>query len=91
MNKEETLQQLEQYPHIQEKLRMVWGDEELVINLIETLLHDTRDGTRMGFPQDVVKLFLKILDHHDTREFKDLAEHAVEHMKNMRKNLPPGW
>lgn len=51
------------FAHIGARLRETWGNGEL-IPYIETLLHDTRNGKRKGFPLDIVMALTSLRDAH---------------------------
>lgn len=52
------------YPHIYNKLILLWGTEECRLYISE-LLKDTRKDTRIGFPIEVAQELMSILAEHD--------------------------
>ena len=64
------------YPHIGEKIAALWGTPELNTYL-DGLLHDTRDGTRAGFPFEVTGAILDISERHH-RDFPQYAFKASD-------------
>ena len=52
------------YPHIYNKLILLWGTEECRTYISE-LLKDTRRDTRIGFPVEVAQELMSILTEHD--------------------------
>lgn len=54
----------EQFPHIGELLKTNWG-HDLFINVMDRLMHDTRNGTRRGFPPDVGRALMRLTVLHD--------------------------
>ncbi len=72
------------YPHIGKMLSEKWGTKDLV-SYIEQLLQDTRDGSRRGFPFQVMAALVNIQGLHlqsagappDRKETKDTwARHS---------------
>ncbi|WP_119966898.1 hypothetical protein [Simplicispira lacusdiani] len=51
------------FPHIGKVLRQMWGAPE-VTDYIDTLLYDTRDGGRQGFPREVMAALMNIYTAH---------------------------
>ena len=51
------------YPHISKMLSEKWGTKDLV-PYIEHLLQDTRDGSRRGFPFQVMAALVNIQSQH---------------------------
>jgi hypothetical protein len=51
------------FPHIGNKLKAYWGCQEFV-SYMRNLIHDTRGGTRQGFPWDVLVALQSLLDEH---------------------------
>jgi tetrahydromethanopterin S-methyltransferase subunit G len=58
------------------KVEATWGTKALS-PFINELLHDTRDGTRQGFPPDAAKAFFTLMMRHDEL-FPDLAISASD-------------
>lgn len=54
------LQSLEAYPHIVEQVRAHWGTQACV-DYLESLVHDTRDGQRHGFPIEVAEELMLLI------------------------------
>ena len=52
------------FPHIGERLRVYWGQQEFVSYMRE-LLHNTRGDTRKGFPIEVLVALQSLSDEHD--------------------------
>lgn len=72
------------YPHIGKMLSEKWGSKDIV-SYIEQLLQDTRDGSRRGFPFQVMTALVNIQSQHlqltgappDRKEIKDTwARHS---------------
>lgn len=62
----QTPDSLEQMPHILDRLTQIWGTRECQA-YINSLLRDNRDGTRQGFPLNIVDellLLSAILEQH---------------------------
>jgi hypothetical protein len=59
---EKTLQN--KYPHIYNKLILLWSTEECRTYICD-ILKDTRGDTRVGFPFDVAEELIAILSEHD--------------------------
>ena len=62
-----------QYTRIAKELIKLWGGPECC-GYINTLLQDTRGGTRQGFPPDVAKALFMLMQKHD----KDFPQHALK-------------
>lgn len=60
----------ERFPHIGKKLKDSWG-KPLFVRIMDELRHDTRGGTRTGFPLDALMCLHSINEHH-RRHFPDL-------------------
>jgi hypothetical protein len=58
---------VEQYQHIEKKLIACWGTEEC-LQYLKHLLADNRDGTRSGFPIEVVNEILMLIGVLKTRD-----------------------
>lgn len=54
------------FPHIGEKIALLWGHKEFH-NYMKHLMHDTREGTRKGFPHDIAKALFRLSNLHDNR------------------------
>ena len=54
------------YPHISNKITSTWGTVE-GRKLLVSLLADSRDGTRAGFPPSVAKEIFALLKKHDDK------------------------
>lgn len=52
------------FPRIAKRLKLSWGEQELT-DYVRHLLTDTRDGTRQGFPFEVVDALQNLSDQHD--------------------------
>jgi len=55
-----------QYPHIGDKINALWGTAECRKMLV-SLLSDSRDGAREGFPPAIAKEILGMLKAHDDK------------------------
>ncbi|HLO63324.1 MAG TPA: hypothetical protein VK165_10240 [Azonexus sp.] len=55
------LKTLEDYPHIVQKASQLWGTRDGV-NYLHNLVHDSRAGSRSGFPLEVVEEIALLLD-----------------------------
>lgn len=60
------------FRRIGRRLKDLWGGPELSA-YINTLLQDTRDGTRQGFPPEVATALFRLMQKHDA----DFPEHVV--------------
>ena len=63
------------YPVIAEKIKLFWGYQEFT-NLVNDLLHNTRDKSRGGFPMHVTAALFELQERHDKR-FPELAQKTV--------------
>ena len=52
------------FPHIGSKIKLYWGQRQFATYMNE-LLHDTRGGTRRGFPSDVLTALGNLFDQHN--------------------------
>ena len=59
----ELLSKLDQFPHVQSKLTILWGSPECRAYLVDLETPD-RIG-RQGFPFDVLMTLHQLKDHHD--------------------------
>lgn len=66
------------YPHIAGKIRDLWGTKECRV-LLMTLLNESRDGKRAGFPISIGKTIFTLLKVHDTKfpQFDDADDIVV--------------
>jgi hypothetical protein len=62
-----------QHGRIGRKIAKLWGGPALC-EFINTLLQDTRGGTRKGFPPDVAKALFMLMQKHD----QEFPEHALK-------------
>ncbi|MBK1681997.1 hypothetical protein CKO18_00260 [Rhodoferax fermentans] len=53
------------FPHIGDKLTAYWGHSNFVAYM-EGLLHGTRNGTRRGFPADILMALHYLAEQHKT-------------------------
>jgi Tfp pilus assembly protein FimV len=58
---------IEQYQHIEKKLTSCWGTDEC-LQYLKHLLADNREGTRAGFPMEVVNEILMLIGVLKTRD-----------------------
>jgi pilus assembly protein FimV len=58
---------LEQYQHIEQKLVSCWGTSEC-LQYLKHLLADNRDGSRAGFPIEVINEILMLIGVLKTRD-----------------------
>ncbi len=80
MDKQETLDQLSAYPHIQRNVDRMWGDESLALYLGKLLLDVYRDASiRRGFPRDIAFLLMKVYDEHTTVDPDSISYHIELH------------
>jgi hypothetical protein len=61
------------FKRLARRLKDLWGGAECP-GFINELIHDTRDGTRQGFPMDVAMALFKLSRKHD----EAFPEHAVK-------------
>ncbi len=54
------------YPHLGVKIRALWGSKECRVILM-SLLNDSRDGSRAGFPVSIGKTIFSLLKAHDVK------------------------
>ncbi len=47
------------FPHVAKKISFLWGHQEFYL-MFNELMHDTRGGTRQGFPLDAGSALLKL-------------------------------
>lgn len=52
------------FPRIGNALMLFWGEAEFA-PYVDTLINDTRSGTRQGFPADVIEMLITLLNAHD--------------------------
>jgi hypothetical protein len=52
------------YPRIAVRIRTLWGTKECR-ELLMSLLNDSRDGTRAGFPVSIGHILISLLNDHD--------------------------
>ena len=53
-----------QYPHIAEKIHLFWSTRDFNF-IMNTLLNDSRDGERQGFPMEIISAIFAIIKKHD--------------------------
>ncbi len=63
---------IEKYPHVQKRICMLWGTEELD-GYLNHLLTDSRDGQRNGFPVEVTTELLYLTELNKLNRAIDLA------------------
>jgi len=66
----------ERFPHIGKKLAAMW-DSQAFSDFINGLFHDSRGGTRQGFPKEISVALFRLMQEHD-RLFPDLAYQAQD-------------
>ncbi|MGB4065096.1 MAG: hypothetical protein WBK19_14825 [Azonexus sp.] len=66
----------ERFPHIGEKLAVMWGSH-VFSGFINGLFHDTRGGARKGFPKEISVALFRLMQEHD-RLFPELAYQAQD-------------
>ena len=54
----------ESFPHIANKLELMWGNKECY-DFLNNLFLDTRDGKRQGFPKPIASALHRISTLHD--------------------------
>ncbi|MGA8862808.1 MAG: hypothetical protein WBM09_07600 [Gallionella sp.] len=54
------------YPRIAVKIKALWGTKECR-DLLMSLLNDSRDGKRAGFPVSVGQTIMALLNDHDAK------------------------
>lgn len=66
------------YPHIAGKIRKLWGTKDCR-DLMMSLLNESRDGKRAGFPVAIGKTIFLLLKVHDTKfpQFDDTDDIVV--------------
>ena len=52
------------FPHIGKKLELLWGDTEFH-RFVQRLEQDTRQGSRAGFPPDILFALARLVLAHD--------------------------
>ena len=71
------------YPHIANKINDLWGTAECR-QLLVSLLADSRDGKRAGFPPSVASEIFKMLKQHDIQFPKfDTTDHIIVPFKSI--------
>lgn len=73
----ETMYLLYDYPHIFQKVEVLWGTVELH-QYLDRLFSETRDGTRKGFPPPVNIALIKLVNIHDDH-LKSLGIKLINH------------
>lgn len=63
------------FKRLARRLKDLWGGPECP-DFINELIHDTRDGTRQGFPMEVAMAIFKLSRKHD----EAFPEHAKKNM-----------
>jgi hypothetical protein len=66
MDKLDTSELFRLYPRIAVKIRGLWGTRECR-TLLMSLLNDSRDGKRAGFPVSVGQTIIALLNAHDEK------------------------
>ena len=66
MDKLDTSELFRLYPRIAVKIRGLWGTRECRA-LLMSLLNDSRDGKRAGFPVSVGQTIIALLNAHDEK------------------------
>lgn len=69
MNDLETQELFEAYPHIANRVQVLWGSDGCR-KLLMSLIGDSRDGDRGGFDPKHAKIIFKLISHHD-KEFPE--------------------
>lgn len=64
------------FPHIGIKLQEFWGSRDFVTYMLG-LIHGTRDGTRRGFPGDVLFALYALSDEHQ-QAHPEFLSHAPD-------------
>ena len=54
---------VEKFPHIAKKIAFLWGSQDFYL-MFNELMHDTRGGTRKGFPLDAGSALLRLHLQH---------------------------
>lgn len=54
----------DKFPHIGKRIELMWGSNECAV-YINSLLTDTRDGKRKGFPREVADALFRLSNLHD--------------------------
>jgi hypothetical protein len=78
MNKIDTSEIFTLYPHIGFKIKTLWGTKECRA-LLMSLLNDSREGKRAGFPISVGQTIISLINAHDSQfpRFDDTGEFIV--------------
>lgn len=66
MDKLDTSELFAQYPRIAVKIKTLWGTKECR-DLLMSLLNDSRDGKRAGFPVSIGQTIMALLTDHDAK------------------------
>ena len=66
MDNLDTSELFAQYPRIAVKIKALWGTKECR-DLLMSLLNDSRDGKRSGFPVSVGQTLMALLTDHDAK------------------------
>ena len=55
----------EKYPHVAREIRILWPlEDELLLQYVSKLMHDTRNDTRRGFSLETTTCILRLLTEH---------------------------
>jgi len=66
MDNLDTSELFAQYPRIAVKIKALWGTKECR-DLLMSLLNDSRDGKRSGFPVSIGQTLMALLTDHDAK------------------------
>lgn len=77
------------FERIADRLKLVWGHKEFR-DYMDGLLHDTRDGTRKGFPAAVLFALHALSEEHDEKfpAFRAKGDQWVHHMDSLQRQNP---
>lgn len=77
------------FERIADRLTLVWGHKEFRVYM-DGLLHDTRDGTRKGFPAAVLFALHALSEEHDETfpAFCAKGDQWISHMDTLQRKNP---
>jgi len=91
MNETETQELFEAYPHVANRVKVLWGSDGCRA-LLMSLIGDSRDGARTGFDPKHAKIIFKLISHHDKEfpEFNTTHDNPVPFIvKRIDRKAPP--
>jgi hypothetical protein len=62
MTKDDFLKKIQKYPHVAQKVSLCWDNKDILAKYLTSLIYDTRDGLRKGFPVETAEELLRIIN-----------------------------